>query len=66
MEDYWCSNENRTSNKIHSPSCLLLVLNLSVYIYLSILGQEVLHLVSLQESHLIPCHRLCLQCADTL
>ena len=24
------------------------------------------HLVSLQESHLIPCHRLCLQCADTL
>ena len=72
MEDYWYSNKNRTRNKIHSPCCLLLVLNLSgclsiyVSIYLSILGQEVLHLVSLQESHSIPCRRLCLQCGDTL
>ena len=72
MEDYWCSNKNRTRNKIHPPCCLLLVLNLSgclsiyVSIYLSILGQEVLHLVSLQESHSIPCRRLCLQCGDTL
>ena len=38
MEDYWCSNKNRTRNKIHSPCCLLLVLNLSgcLSIYVSI------------------------------